>query len=110
MKKFLEKMAISGFSGFFGKLLMVIIFFLGSGYIGSKLIGSESKNFWDFMKSTMMLYFLPISMAVVYILSSGTFDRILEWKIKIRELKLKELKIKKEIAELEQNKKGNNNK
>ena len=37
----LEKMAISGFSGFFGKLLVVIIFFLGSGYIGSKLIGSE---------------------------------------------------------------------
>ena len=40
------------------------------------------------MKSTMMLYFVPISMAVGYILSSGTFDRILEWRIKIRELKL----------------------
>ena len=67
MKKFLEKMAISGFSGFFGKLLVVMIFFFGSGYIGSKFIGSESKNFWDFMKSTMMVYSVPISMAVGYI-------------------------------------------
>ena len=109
MKKFWKDMTISGFSGFFGKLLIVIIFFLGSGYIGSKFIGSESKNFWDFMKSTMMIFSVPVSAAIVYILASGSYNAFFEWVIKRRELKIKELELKKEILKLEQNNKQNGN-
>ena len=99
VKKFWKKVIISAFSGFFGRLLAVIVCVLGFGYLSTKIpVSSEGGyGFWNFMRSCLFI-FAAVSPAMLF---SGFFDRIMDWRVKTRELKIEELKLKKEILELE---------